>query len=282
MATLSRREMLRNVLGGAAAFTLLPGCARAGRRDGDPAYGGFKMGVQTYSLRHYDLDGCLGHMKTLGLRYAQFYGGGKQMLITDDASKIAMFKEKLAAAGVQILSFGVERFTKDHEANKKKFDFARAMGFSVFTANPAADSFESLDKLTQEYGMKIAIHNHGPEDKVYGKLEQCVQATEKWPTAIGVCVDTGHVLRIGEDPVQWIKTLGPRVHDVHLKDASGPHTYHVVGKGKLDVLGTLKALKEVKFDGILALEYELKEKDPALIDDLKECLAAVREAVKKL
>lgn len=93
-------------------------------------------------------------------------------------------------------------------------------------------------------------------------------------------MDTGHAIRAGEDPLTWIKTLGARVHDVHLKDASDATTYHILGKGKLDVVGALKALKELKFSGLLALEYELNEKDP--IADIKECLAAVREACKKL
>jgi ssRNA-specific RNase YbeY (16S rRNA maturation enzyme) len=42
----------------------------------------------------------------------------------------------------------------------------------------------------------------------------------------------------------------------------------------------LKALKEVKFTGILALEYE--KNGPKLLGDIKECLATVREAAKKL
>ena len=106
------------------------------------------------------------------------------------------------------------------------------------------------------------------------------KAVEKWPVEIGVCVDTRHVLRTGENPIDWIKALGPRVHDVHLKDYSDAKTEHILGKGKLDVLGVLKALKEVKFSGILAIEDESNEKYP--IADVKECLAAVREACRKL
>ena len=98
--------------------------------------------------------------------------------------------------------------------------------------------------------------------------------------AAGACVDTGHVLRSGEDPVKWIRELGPRVHDVHLKDASAPKVFNILGQGKLDVLGTLKALKDIKFTGLLALEYELNEKDP--VADIKKCLEVAREACKKL
>jgi len=275
MTTLDRRHFLRGAAS-VAALSTLPRLLQAVQ--GDAAYAGFNMGLQTYSLRAFDLDQTLGYLKDFGLKYGQFYS--KHLQITDDKAKIDGWKEKLKAAGVQILSWGVQSFTKDADKTKKSFEFAKAMGFPVYSANPSADSFESLAALTKEYGIKIAIHNHGPDDKTYGKLEQVQKAVEKWPVEIGSCVDTGHVLRSGEDPVKWIKALGPRVHDVHIKDFSDPKTEHVLGKGKLDILGVLQALKEVKFQGILALEYENNEKDP--IADIKACLAAVREAAKKL
>jgi sugar phosphate isomerase/epimerase len=271
--SMTRRDVLKGAFAG-AALAALPG-----RLFAQEAYGGFKAGLQTYTLRAFDFDQTLKYLNELGLKYAQFIGG-KHLPQTDDKSKIDAAKAKLQAAGIQILSWGVQGFTKDADKTKKSFEFAKAMGFSVYTANPSPDSFESLATLTKEYGIKIAIHNHGPDDKMYGRLEQIQKAVEKWPVEIGACVDTGHVLRTGENPIDWIKALGPRVHDVHLKDFSDAKTEHILGKGKLDVVGVLKALKEVKFSGILAIEYELNEKDP--IADVKECLSVVREACKKL
>lgn len=272
MNELTRREF---IMAGAAFVAAFPRSVGAQ----DEAYGGFKMGVQTYSLRNFELTATLRHIRDLGLKYAQFYSG-RQMHVTDDAAKIEGWKKKLEETGVQLLSFGVESFGKNHESNRKKFEFARAMGFSVFTASPSADSFESLKDLTEEYGVKIAIHNHGPEDLAYGRLAQVLKALEGQPEAIGACVDTGHVIRVGEDPVEWIRKLGRRVYDVHLKDASGPNRYEILGQGKLDLVGTLKALREAGFSGLLALEYELNPKDP--LADMKACLQAVREALKKL
>ena len=279
---MTRRDLLRG-LGATALLSTLPRRLFAAplafaRRKGDPNYADFNMGLQTYTLRAFTFDETIAHLKDLGLKYAQFFS--KQLPITDDKSKIETAKQKLKDAGITILSWGVQSFTKDVAKTKASFEFAKAMGFSVYSANPSADSFESLAALTKEYGIKIAIHNHGPQDKAYGRLEQVQKAVEKWPVEIGACVDTGHVLRTGENPIDWIKALGPRVHDVHLKDFSDARTEHILGKGKLDVVGVLKALKDVKFPGILAVEYELNEKNP--IADVKECLAAVREACKKL
>jgi len=269
--SMTRRDVLKGAFAGAAL------AAVPGRLFAQDEYAGFKAGLQTYTLRAFDLDQTLKYLNEFGLKYSQFYS--KHIPLTDDKSKIEAAKEKLKAAGIQILSWGVQGFTKDAEKNRKSFEFAKAMGFPVYSADPSADSFESLASLTKEYGIKIAIHNHGPGHK-YGRLEQVQKAVEKWPVEIGACVDTGHVLRTGENPIDWIKALGPRVHDVHLKDFADEKTEHILGKGKLDVVGVLKALKEVKFSGILAIEYELNEKNP--IADVKECLSVVREACKKL
>src|SRR2546428_506708 len=147
------------------------------------------------------------------------------------------------------------------------------------SADGDPDSFDSLDALTKEYGMRIAIHNHGPGHR-YDKVSDVLKAVEKYPEAIGACADLGHYIRSGEDAGKVIRTLGARVHDVHLKDAVDAKTFAILGKGKMDVVDVLKALKEIKFDGLLALEYEEKPKDP--MDDIKACLAAVREAAKKI
>ena len=276
MSSLSRRDLIRTA-SGAAGAVLLSG--RAFAADADP-YGGFRMGMQSYSLRNFDLDGTLSRFRDLGLKFAEFFPGSRQMPVTDDPAKIAAYQAKLQEYGVTLWAFGVQQFGTDHDKNRKEFEFGKAMGVKTLTAypSPEAKTFESLDALTKEYGINIAIHNHGPEDKWYRTVDSVVKAVEKWPAAIGACVDTGHFVRAGEDPVRAIRALGPHVHEVHLKDASAPKVFTLLGKGKLDVAGTLKALKDVKFDGCLAIEYEEKPEDP--MDDIKACLATVRETVK--
>ena len=142
MRSLDRRDFLRGAAG-LAALSVFPRFLKA---QGDPAYAGFNMGMQTYTLRDYDFDQTLGHLKDFGLKYAQFFS--KQLPITDDKAKIDAAKEKLKAAGIRIMSWGVQGFTKKVEDTKRAFEFAKAMGFSVYTADPSADSFESLAELT--------------------------------------------------------------------------------------------------------------------------------------
>jgi sugar phosphate isomerase/epimerase len=178
----------------------------------------------------------------------------------------------------------VHGFSKNHEANKQLFDFAKRAGVKVITANPEPDSFDSLDKLVAEYDIRIAIHNHGP-GALFDKLDSVTKAIAGHDKRIGACVDCGHYLRSGEDPVKCVLELGDRVYGVHIKDEKEMNTKAsdnvVIGKGHLDVVGLFKALRQIKFpaDGSLDLEYEANPANP--IDDMKACLEVAKEAIAK-
>ena len=113
-------------------------------------------------------------------------------------------------------------------------------------------------------------------------MVQAVKGRHKW---VGACVDCGHFIRSGEDPVKCVMALGHRVFGVHIKDEKEANTAKsdnvVIGKGQLDVVGLFKALREVKFpaDGSLSLEYEANPENP--IDEMKACIAVAKEAIAK-
>ena len=248
----------------------------------DDAFGGFPVGVQSYSLRNFNVVEAVRHIQGLGVRYAEFFG--KHLPLDASDATIQETKKLLADAGIQLAGHGVNGFTKDHAKNEKVFDFAKRAGIRNLTADPSPDSFESLEKLVAQYNIRIAIHNHGPGHR-YDKLEQVLKAVRDRHPLIGVCVDTGHVIRTKEDPVKWIRELGPRVFAAHLKDdvkQDGGSQNVVIGKGNLDVVGVFQALKDIKFpaDGDLALEYEANPANP--VDDMKNCIAVAKDAIAKV
>jgi len=93
-------------------------------------------------------------------------------------------------------------------------------------------------------------------------------------------VDTGHFLRADQDPVKAIQTFGERTYQVHLKEVDKDKKFQVLGKGTLDTVGVLRALKKVNFQNCLALEYEEHPEDP--MAEITECLRIVREAAKQV
>ena len=286
-ASLSRRRFL--ALSSAAAlgatwFDSARVLQAAGLADAKDAWGGFPVGVQSYSLRNYKLPEALRHLQGMGVHFVEFAGGHLPPTASDE--QIAEALKLAEAADLKVSAHGVNAFAKDHEKNKKIFDFAKRLGIRTITANPQpdAETFASLDKLVAEYDIRIAIHNHGP-GALYDKLDGVVKIIKDHDKRIGACVDCGHFLRSGEDPVKCVRELKDRVYGVHLKDEKETNTKAsanaILGKGHLDVVGLFKALRQIKFpaDGALSLEYEANPMNP--IDDMKACLEAVKEAIAK-
>jgi sugar phosphate isomerase/epimerase len=287
-APIGRREFLWS-------SALAAGAALAGRARAADEFGGFTVGVQSYTFRSFDLERALKHTQELGLKYAELFRG--HVPTAGPPEKVAAARKLCAEYGVAPIAFGVERFTKDHAANKKLFDFAAALGAKFLSADPDPDSFDSLDKLVEEYKVAIAIHPHGPQGKGLHRWYSAaviLKAVKDHHPLIGTCLDTGHLIRadiLGErlDPAEEVRTMGARNFGIHLKDNDNeaekrgvkPADANVVlGKGRLDVPAVLKALKEVKFKGYISIEYEANADNP--VPDVRKCLEVLRAAVKQL
>lgn len=271
----TRRQFLQWTSGAACAAAFATQVRAA-----DP-WGGFPVGVQSYSLREFNVHDAVRHIQGMGIRFVEFFS--KHLSVTASADDIAATTKLLGDAGIKLNAHGVNGFSKDHEANRKLFEFAKKAGIRNMTADPSPDSFDSLDKLCAEYDLRIAIHNHGPGHR-YNKIADVVNAVKGRHPHIGACVDCGHFIRTKEDPIKALHELKGRVFALHLKDDSkqdgGSHNV-ILGKAHLDVPGIFKALKATQFpaDGALSLEYEANPANP--IDDMKACIEVIKEAIAK-
>ncbi len=279
----SRRQFLKVAATGAAA-ALAPRLALA-IEDKDP-YAGLKMGMQSYSLRAYDAPTALRHTKELGLKYWESFP--KHIPLTTLPKQIADSKALLNDSGITLMGYGVVDFDGNETKGRQIFDFAKAIGLYSISANPKKDktTFDLLDKLVAEYDIPIAIHNHGPHAR-YSKISDVVDIVKDRHPKIGACVDMGHYLRSDENPVEALERLGNRLYGAHLKDVrtvtdngKRKKIFTIVGQGDLDVLGCLRVLKKLNYQGCLSLEYEENEQNP--LSDIAVSLAAVREAAAKL
>lgn len=275
---LSRRDFLK--AGAVAAAAACTGSLSLDAADpvNDP-YRGFRMGIQSYTLRDFKVQEALEISKKLGLKYWESFPG--HIPASSVPKNIEEQKAMLAASGVKLVAFGVVGF-KDNESDARKiFDFAKAIGIESISADPAKNeaTFKLLDKLVEEYGIAIAIHNHGPGAS-YDKIDDVVNAVKDHHPKIGACVDTGHYLRSKENPVDALERLKERVFGVHLKDVKDAKVFKILGEGDLDLLGCLKVLDKIKYKYCLALEYEENPKNP--VPDIEICLQNVQKAMAKL
>ncbi|MCS7300424.1 MAG: sugar phosphate isomerase/epimerase [Fimbriimonadales bacterium] len=247
------------------------------RRSQENPYAPFKMGVQSYSMRKMGLEAMLRATRSLGLRYIEAFM--MHLPYFSAPEKWGEMKQTVEKAGVEVLAYGVVGFDANEKNARALFEFAKAMGIPVLTADPAPESFRYLPRLCEEFKIPIAIHNHGPNTR-YDTIRTVEEAMRGQPDWIGACIDTAHFLRSGEDPVAAVRRFGKRVYAVHLKDVKDRTQYTLLGKGDLDMVGFLRALKRLDFKGCLALEYEENPDDP--LPDLRACLEAIRDALRKV
>ncbi|MBI2805096.1 MAG: TIM barrel protein [Planctomycetes bacterium] len=289
MLNLTRRQFLHTTgiaVGAAALPTLAHGAAV--RQNNDPL-GGFTVGVQSYSYRRFNLEKALGEIQKLGLRYVELYNG--HVPLTATAAQLKAVRNILEKHRITPIAFGVERFTKDHAANRRKFEFARRLGVRYLSADPDPDSFGSLDKLVAEFNIGIAIHPHGPSGKQLHRwysAEEIMKSVGTHHRLIGSCLDTGHLIRCAQnpfnrklDPAQQIRHMAARNFGLHLKDHDNKRRTDVIfGRGVLNVGNVLRALREVKFAGYISIEYEANPGNPT--PDISACMDVFRAAVRKL
>jgi inosose dehydratase len=276
----SRRSFLK--LGGAAlaaaalARTQLHGLPAFAAEEHSDAYGGLKMGIQSYTLRDRSFEKMLEAMQNdLKLHFVELF---PNHIVGLSPSQVL---DKLKAHDVKALSYGVIDFTKDHDKNKKEFDKAKSLNLQNLSCNPDPDAFDSLDKLTDEYNITCAIHPHGPGAK-WVKIDQIHDAIKDHNKKIGLCCDTGHLIRADQDPLRALEVFKDRTYALHLKDFKklGDNKWEDVpaGDATLDVDGVVKFLLTHKSEAPVYIEYE--GGDPVVSS--QKSLTRVKEAVRKV
>ncbi|MBW7995696.1 MAG: sugar phosphate isomerase/epimerase [Candidatus Glassbacteria bacterium] len=244
------------------------------------AYCGFRMGVQSWCFREWDLDRMIAGMKELDLGHIEL-APSVHLPLDSDAGVVRETMAKLDDAGITIDAFGVERVANDEAQARKAFEFGRTLGVIAISVYPVYDALPLVDRLAGEYGIPVGIHNHGPEDELYATPEMFRERIKDLSPMVGLCVDSGHYGRSGVNPVAVVEEFGERVRMVHLKDMvpddSNEYGWsdRVVGQGMLDLPGMMNRLVEIGFDGPFSLEYESEPSAP--VQPLKQCLAAIAE-----
>ena len=205
----------REFLGAIAAAAILP--PTRGRAAGaPPANAPLKLGVASYSLRKFPLDRALEMAKALEVKYLNF----KDVHIprTDPPEAIKAARAKVEAAGFTIVGGGTISMKNDERQVRHDFEYARLAGMPLIVAAPTPDSLDLVERTAKEFGIRVAIHNHGPEDKFFPSPYDAYKLIKGRDQHMGLCVDVGHTVRAGVDPARAVHELRERVYDLHVKD----------------------------------------------------------------
>ncbi|MGB9625460.1 MAG: sugar phosphate isomerase/epimerase family protein [Phycisphaerae bacterium] len=213
--------------------------------------------------------------------------GDAQLGPSAPAEALEKTKKKLRDAGLSLIGYYAGDFGGDEAAMRRLFEFGRTMGIRVFIGEPDPKKLPALDRLANEFGINVAIHNHprraNQSAYVYWDPDRIMRMIEKCGHRIGCCADTGHWVRSGLEPVVCLKKYQGRLLYLHLKDVSekGPRGHDVIfGTGVADVKGMLAELRRQQFSGPISFEYENNVKDrPA---DVRQCVDFVRKIAGEL
>ena len=282
---LSRREFLTT---GAAAGALA--CASTGRAQSLvdallPGQGGEalpKLGIASYSLRNFTREQAIEMTRAIGARYINF----KSVHLPYEASpaEFATARSELAAAGLQLVGGGTITFETDTDDGVKKyFDYAKAAGMPtiVCTCKPAV--LPRIEKFARQYDIKIALHNHGPEDENFPSPYDVLKAVRGMDARMGLCIDLGHTVRTGTDPVKAVADAGARLHDMHakdLRDLKSAESQCIVGEGKIPIADIFRQLRAISYPGYVNLEYEIDPDHP--LPGMQQSFAFMRGVVAGL
>lgn len=263
----NRRTFFKQGLAGAlllGAAPLLKGTNLEMEEKKQKANNPFHLGMAGYTFVNFDLETTLKTMQRLDVHYLCIKDFHLPFKSTDE--QIKAFHEKCASYGVTGYAVG-PIYMKSEQEIDNGFEYAKRVGVKTIVGVPNYDLLPYVDKKVKEYDFHYAIHLHGPDIKTYPDAKDVWDHTKDLDARIGMCLDIGHDLRNGRDPVADMIQYHSRVFDIHLKDvtAASKEGHGIeVGRGKIDFPAFIKALRKVKYTGMCSLEYEKDMKDPFL------------------
>lgn len=295
-ATLGRGTIMYRCIGIALVFAaadLGSEAAAAEERTANAEKLGWHLGVQAFSFYRMTLFETIDHIEALGLHYLEAMPGqalskeNRKVSFSHDAPPeiLEEVKAKLKEAGVKLINYGVVPLPNDEAESRKVFEFAKTMGVETIVSEPEADALDLIDRLCNEYGINVAIHNH-PAPTGYWDPDIVLEACKGRSKRIGACVDTSHWMRSQVDVLEALKKLEGRILSFHFGDVSEekltqflrrinepkegekPPTLLekifginnvVYGEGPGDMMAWLAEIKRQGFKGVFCIEsfYEL-------------------------
>jgi sugar phosphate isomerase/epimerase len=259
----TRREVLQ-LAAAAGSLGLADRCFGQTEKDAVPCSKAakLKLGMASYTFRKFNLDETITMTKRLGLEYIALKSF--HLPLESTMAEVETAAAKVKAARLTLYGGGVIYMNTEEEVNRA-FNYAKAAGMKVIIGVAKPELLSLVNEKVAQYDIKVAIHNHGPEDKVYPTPQSAYEKIKDLDKRIGLCLDVGHAQRAGIDPSETARQYADRLLDLHIKDvsaATAEGTTVEMGRGVIDIPKLVRTLLDIKYTGIASFEYEKDEQDP--------------------
>jgi inosose dehydratase len=278
----SRRKFIQRATMGAAGTVSIPFMTKAtpfsttAANQADP----LPVGIAGYTFVKFDLDKSIAMMKRIGvqnLSLKEFH-----LPINSNEEKVKSVMAQFAAADIKVYAVGVI-YMKTKQAVDEAFDYAKKVGVSLVVGVPNYDLLDYTEQKVKESNIRIAIHNHGPEDALYPGPQQVFDRIKNRDERMGLCLDIGHATRAGTDLVKAIRDYRNRLFDLHIKDvtiAARDGKAAEIGRGVINFPSVIKALEKINYKGMCSIEFEKDMTDP--LPGMAESIGFFRGAMSTL
>lgn len=258
---ISRRSLL-----GAAGALLAARSLPSKQPEAVHRYDDLKLAIATYSLRKFSRKDAIEIIKKLGVKYANVKSFHMPYELSPEELRRA--RQEFADAGIEVVAGGTIAIREKDEADVRRyFEYARHAGMKVMVIAPTPETLPIIERFVKEYDIKVAIHNHGPEDRYFPAPQDALKLIKNMDPRVGLCVDIGHAVRAGVDILETIDVSFDRMYDMHVKDLASftdRASQVPVGDGKLPIVEILRKLREKRYQYTISLEYEIDPEDPRI------------------
>jgi inosose dehydratase len=222
----------------------------------------FSIGMAGFTFFQLSVDKTIEIMKRVGVMNLSLKDIHMPMNSTQD--KIDEVLKKFSDAGISIYTLGVI-YMKTQDSVDQAFSYAKMAGVKMIIGAPNYEFLPYVEKKVKEYDIRLAIHNHGPDNPLYPNATDIWNHIKDLDERIGICIDIGHTTRDGQDPSIDIERYKSRIFDMHIKDvdkAAKDGKTIEMGRGIINIPRVVATLRKIKYTGKCSLEFEKDMGDP--------------------
>jgi len=222
----------------------------------------FTLGMAGYTFARFNVEETIKMMKRIAVSNISLKDF--HMPLNSTREQINEVIEKFSNEGIKVYTLGVI-YMRTPESVDQAFEYAMMAGVDMIVGAPNYELLTDVEKKVQEYDIKVAIHNHGPDNPLFPNATDIWEHVKDLDPRLGICLDIGHDIRDGHDPVADIEKYSERIYDLHLKDvdkASKEGRTVELGRGIIDIPAVVESLRKINYTGKCSLEFEKDMDDP--------------------
>ena len=222
----------------------------------------FKLGMAGYTFKEFTVEETIKMMnrtRVTNLSLKDFH-----MPMNSSQEQIDVVLKTFKDAGIDVYTLGVI-YMKNNETVDLAFEYAKKAGVKMIVGAPNYELLPYVEKKVKEYDIRLAIHNHGPDNPLYPNASDIWENIKNMDVRMGICIDIGHTQRDGQNPAKDIEKYKSRIFDIHIKDvdkASVEGKTIEMGRGIINIPEVVASIRKIGFTGCCSLEFEKDMKDP--------------------